>query len=90
MVHYPSKNGRMHYGPDSPRERQHDGGNPSSNTKWRVLTKRRVINPKTVAKWRERSSTVDVQPGPKNAYSTVLSIEEEAIIVAFRKHASLA
>jgi transposase InsO family protein len=55
----------------------------------RALAKRHGINPKTVAKWRSRSSTVDVRPGPKDAHSTVLSIEEEAIIVAFRKHTLL-
>ena len=55
----------------------------------RVLAKRHGINPKTVAKWRSRSSTVDVRPGPKDAHSTVLSIEEEAMIVAFRKHTLL-
>lgn len=42
-----------------------------------------------VAKWRNRSCTADVRPGPKDAHSTVLSIEEEAIIVAFRKHTLL-
>jgi len=36
-----------------------------------------------------RSSTIDVRPGPKDAHSTVLSIEDEAIIVAFRKHTLL-
>ena len=55
----------------------------------RVLAKRHGINPKTVAKWRSRSSTADVRPGPKDAHSTVLSIEEEAMIVAFRKHTLL-
>jgi transposase InsO family protein len=55
----------------------------------KVLAKRHGINPKTVAKWRSRSSTADVRPGPKDAHSTVLSIEEEAIIVAFRKHTLL-
>jgi hypothetical protein len=30
-----------------------------------------------------------VRPGPKDAHSTVLSIEEEAIIAAFRKHTLL-
>jgi hypothetical protein len=30
-----------------------------------------------------------VRPGPKDAHSTVLSINEEAIIVAFRKHTLL-
>jgi len=55
----------------------------------RVLAKRHGINPKTVAKWRHRDNTVDVRPGPKDAHSTVLSIEEEAVIVAFRKHTLL-
>jgi hypothetical protein len=55
----------------------------------RVLAERHWINPRTVAKWRSRSSTADVRPGPKDAHSTVLSIEEEAIIVAFRKHTLL-
>jgi len=61
----------------------------NSQESLRVLAKRHRINPKTVAKWRGRSSTIDVRPGPKNAHSTVLSIEDEAIIVAFRKHTLL-
>jgi hypothetical protein len=55
----------------------------------RVLAKRYGSNPKTVARWRSRSSTADVRPGPKDAHSTVLNIEEEATIVAFRKHTLL-
>jgi len=55
----------------------------------RALSKRYGINPKTVAKWRSRTTTADVRPGPKGAQSTVLSIEEEAMIVAFRKHTLL-
>ena len=47
------------------------------------------INQKTVAKWKKRSSVSDTPTGPKNPKSTVLSIEEEAIIVAFRKHTLL-
>ncbi len=50
-----------------------------------VLAKRYDINPKTVAKWRGRQSVEDCQTGPANPHSTVLSIEEEAIIVAFRR-----
>ena len=61
----------------------------NSQESLRTLAKRHGINPKTVAKWRSRSSTVDMRPGPKDAHSTVLSIEEEAIIVAFRKHTLL-
>ena len=55
----------------------------------RALAKRQGIKPKTVAKWRGRNSTADVGPDPKDAQSTVLSIEEEARIVAFLKHTRL-
>jgi transposase-like protein len=54
-----------------------------------VLSKRHGINPKTVAKWRRRTSVSDLPTGRKDAHSTVLSIEEEAIIVAFRRHTLL-
>jgi transposase InsO family protein len=43
-----------------------------------------------VAKWRQHRSLVDHKTGPKEPRSTVLSIEEEAIIVAFRRHILLA
>ena len=55
----------------------------------RRLSKRYGINPKTVAKWKKRGSVADLKTGPKEAKSTVLSIEHEAIIVAFRKHTLL-
>ena len=55
----------------------------------RTLSKRYGINPKTVAKWRQRSSVADLPTGPKEAKSTVLSIGDEAIIVAFRRHTLL-
>jgi len=48
----------------------------------RALAKRYGINQKTVAKWKERETVADLPTGPKEAKSTVLSIEEEAIIVA--------
>jgi hypothetical protein len=32
MVHYSTRNGGMHYGSDSTRERPHDRGSPSSDT----------------------------------------------------------
>jgi transposase InsO family protein len=48
------------------------------------------INPKTVLKWRKRSCVEDRKTGPSKPHSTVLSIEEEAIIVAFRRHTLLA
>jgi transposase InsO family protein len=53
------------------------------------LSRRYGINPKTVLKWRKRSFAEDAPMGPKERRSTVLTQEEEAIIVAFRKHTLL-
>ena len=47
------------------------------------------INPKTVLKWRKRATVEDRKTGPTVPCSTVLSNEEEAIIVAFRRHTLL-
>jgi len=47
------------------------------------------LNPKTVMKWRHRQSVEDRPMGPQNVRSTVLSVEEEAMCVAFRKHTLL-
>ena len=55
----------------------------------RVLAARYGINQKTVAKWKKRTAVADLPTGPKDAKSTVLSVEEEAIIVAFRRHTLL-
>jgi transposase InsO family protein len=55
----------------------------------RVLAKRHGINPKTVAKWKRRTAVTDLPTGPKEPKSTVLTIEEEAVIVAFRRHTLL-
>ncbi len=55
----------------------------------RAPAKRYGINRKTVAKWKKRISAADLPTGPKEAKSTVLSIKEEAIIVAFRKYTLL-
>ena len=55
----------------------------------RALARRHGINPKTVAKWKKRTSVQDKRTGPKEPRSTVLSTEEEAIIVAFRRHTLL-
>lgn len=55
----------------------------------RALADRHGINPKTVAKWKKRTAANDLKTGPKNPKSTVLTIEEEAIAVAFRKHTLL-
>ena len=60
-----------------------------SQASLRALARRYGINPKTVAKWKKRGSVADRPTGPKDAKSTVLSIEEEAIVVAFRRHTLL-
>ena len=62
---------------------------PHHQASLRALAKRYGINPKTVAKWKKRGSVADLPTGPKDAASTVLSIEEEAVIVAFRRHTLL-
>lgn len=55
----------------------------------RALAKRYGINQKTVAKWKRRTSVADIPIGPKDARSTVLSIEDEAIAVVFRRYTLL-
>ncbi len=47
------------------------------------------MNPKTVTKWKKRTSDHDAPVGPKEPRSTVLSLEDEAIAVPFRKHTLL-
>jgi transposase InsO family protein len=53
------------------------------------LSKLYRLNPKTIAKWRKRTFVTDAPMGPKEARSSVLTREEEAIIVAFRKQTLL-
>ena len=55
----------------------------------RSLAQRYGVNPKTVAKWKKRAAVTDLPTGPKDPKSTVLSVEEEAIIIAFRRHTLL-
>jgi transposase InsO family protein len=55
----------------------------------RALARRFGVSPTTVQKWRKRSTTADAKMGPKVARSTVLTPEEEAIVVAFRRHTLL-
>jgi transposase InsO family protein len=55
----------------------------------RALATRYGVNPKTIFKWRKRSSVADLPTGPREPKSSVLSVEEEAIIVAFRRHTLL-
>ena len=60
-----------------------------SQESMRALARRHGINSKTVAKWKKRDFTADRRTGPTVRKSTVLSVEQEAIIVAFRKHTLL-
>ena len=55
----------------------------------RALATRYGVNQKTVAKWKKRSPASDERTGPKDPHSTVLSLDEEAIVVGFRKHTLL-
>jgi transposase InsO family protein len=61
----------------------------NSQESLRALAKRYGINQKTVAKWKKRTSVTDLPTGPREPKSTVLSPEDEAIIVAFRRHTLL-
>src|SRR6202012_2842920 len=55
----------------------------------RALAKRYGINQKTVAKWKSRKSVADLPTGPKEPRSTVLTGEEEAVVIGFRRHTLL-
>ena len=59
----------------------------NSQESLRALAKRYGINQKTVAKWKKRTACPDQKTGPRDPKSTALT--EEAVIVAFRKHALL-
>jgi transposase InsO family protein len=61
----------------------------NSQESLRALARRYGINQKTVAKWKKRETAVDLPTGPKDPKSTVLSLEDEAIIIAFRRHTLL-
>ena len=61
----------------------------NSQESLRVLAGRYGVNPKTIAKWKRRTTVEDVKTGPKDPRSTVLSGNEEAVIVAFRRHTLL-
>jgi transposase-like protein len=55
----------------------------------RALAAQYGLNPKTVAKWRRRTTTADQPMGPSHPRSTVLSEAKEAIIDEFRRRTLL-
>ena len=55
-----------------------------------VLAKRYHANRKTIAKWKAREFTSDERMGPKNPRPTLLSQEDDAIILAYRWRTRLA
>jgi hypothetical protein len=53
------------------------------------LARRYGVNPKTVAKWRQRNDVEDLPMGPSERRSTTLTPLEEAAVVAFRVQTKL-
>jgi Integrase core domain len=63
---------------------------PHSQESIATLPERYHLNPKTIAKWKKRTHVHDAPMGPKTPRSTVLTLEEEALMVMFRQHTRLA
>src|ERR687890_1996892 len=61
----------------------------ASQAATRTLAARHGLNPKTVAKWRKRTTTADRPMGPSRPRSSVLTEAEEAIVVEFRRRTLL-
>ncbi len=61
----------------------------NSQESLKQMASRYHINVKTVAKWRKRTSVEDAPMGPRNPHSNVLTSEQEAMIVAFRRQTLL-
>jgi len=61
----------------------------ASQAPTRTLAARYGLNPKTVAKWRRRTTVTDAPRGPRRPRGTVLTEAEEAIVVEFRRRTLL-
>ena len=71
-----------------------DSGTTSNDTQnsqesLTAMADRYHINVKTVAKWRKRTTTSDAPMGPRQTHSNVLTVEQEAVIVAIRRRTLL-
>ena len=55
----------------------------------RALAVRYGVSPTTIQKWKKRDHACDAGMGPKEVRSSVLTIDEEAAVVAFRRHTLL-
>lgn len=53
------------------------------------LADRYALNPQPVAKWKQRTQVHDAPMGTKPPRSTALTLAQEALIVAFRRHTLL-
>ena len=56
----------------------------ASEEKSTVLAERYGVNRNTIAKWKARESTSDERMGPKNPCPSILTRDDEAIILAYR------
>jgi hypothetical protein len=56
----------------------------ASEEKNTVLARQYGVNRKTIAKWKARDTTFDERMGPKNPRSSVLTQNDEAIVLAYR------
>jgi len=61
----------------------------SSQATTAALSRDLGVNVEALAKWRKRETVEDRKTGPTYPSSTVLSADEEAMIVAFRRHTRL-
>ena len=93
LIHHHGRHHGRHYGTGSSRQRQDDAAIRAaiqrSQASVKELSERHGLNPKTVVKWKKRDFIDDAPMGPKEVRSTVLTPEEEAIIVAFRRYTLL-
>ena len=61
----------------------------ASDEKNSVLARQYGVDRKTIAKWKGRKFSYDMRMGPKNPRSKFLTLEDEAIILAYRWRARL-